>query len=130
MLRRRSRHKLVLGKTGPLGLRKFWVYQRERDTHTYVVGITGKGKSKLLEHILFQDITQGRECGVLDPHSDLVDDLLQYLMANPKKSKTHWDRIIYFDPSRKDYLIPFNVLKTELSPYETAQNILEAFRRT
>lgn len=130
MLWRRSRHSLELGKSGPLGLRRYWISEYERETHTYVVGITGKGKSKLLEHILFQDIVGGRGCGVLDPHSDLVDDLLLYLLSNPEKAKDHWDRIIYFDPARTDYLVPFNVLDSGLTPYETAQNVVEAFRRT
>ena len=72
----------------------------------------------------------GRGCGVLDPHSDLIGDLFQYLAANPERVEEQWDRIIYFDPSRDDYLLPFNVLDTGLNPYETAQNVVEAFRRT
>jgi len=130
MLFRRNKDNLELGTTKLFGLSRIRVHQSERETHTYVVGITGKGKSKLLEHILFQDIVSGRGCGVLDPHSDLIDDLLNYLLTNPKKSRDHWDRIIYFDPSRQDYLIPFNVLDSGLPPYETAQNVVEAFRRT
>ena len=61
---------------------KFRIHNSERETHTYVVGITGKGKSKLLEHILYQDIIAGRGCGVLDPHSDLIEDLLKYLLTS------------------------------------------------
>jgi hypothetical protein len=130
MFLRKRKHKIALGKTGRLGLSRLRIHESERHTHTYVVGITGKGKSKLLEHILFQDIIHGRGCGVLDPHSDLVEDLLQYLHSHPDKAQSHWDRIIYFDPSRRDYLVPFNVLNTPYSPYETAQNIVEAFQRT
>ena len=126
----KKKDNLELGTTGPFGLNRFRVRQSERETHTYVVGITGKGKSKLLEHILFQDIVNGRGCGVLDPHSDLIEDLLRYLLSNPLKAQGHWERIIYFDPSRQDYLIPFNVLDSGFSPYETAQNVVEAFRRT
>ena len=96
----------------------------------YVIGITGKGKSKLLEHLLFQDITQGHGCGLLDPHGDLVDDLLRYLHSNPARSDPHWERIIYFDPTHPDYIVPFNVLATAASPYEITQNVVEAFRRT
>ncbi|MBI3734098.1 MAG: type IV secretory system conjugative DNA transfer family protein, partial [Chloroflexi bacterium] len=44
----------------------------DRTTHLYVIGLTGQGKSKFLQHGLFQDITAGRGCGVLDPHTDLV----------------------------------------------------------
>lgn len=127
---RRTRDNLELGTTGLFGLSRLRVAESDRQTHTYVVGITGKGKSKLLEHILFQDIVSGRGCGVLDPHSDLVEDLLQYLHSHPEKALPHMDRIIYIDPSRRDHLVPFNVLVSDNSPYETAQNVVEAFRRT
>jgi hypothetical protein len=126
---RRSDKYLELG-TANLGLSRVAVAEAERSTHTYVIGITGKGKSKLLEHMLFQDITAGRGCGVLDPHGDLAHDLLQYLSSYPKKLADHHKRIVYFDPARDDYLLPFNVLNSEFSPYETAQNVVEAFRRT
>lgn len=127
---RRTKDNLELGTTGLFGLSRLRVAESDRQTHTYVVGITGKGKSKLLEHILFQDIVSGRGCGVLDPHSDLVEDLLQYLHSHPEKALPHMERIIYVDPSRRDHLVPFNVLASDNSPYETAQNVVEAFRRT
>ncbi len=131
---------LVLGQTGPLPFfPRVKIPQKARAAHTYVVGITGQGKSKLLEHTLFQDITQGRGCGLLDPHSDLASDTLRYLASWHDKSymdkpylhdPKNLERIIYFDPSRTDYILPFNVLDTQFGTYETAQNIVEAFRRT
>lgn len=97
----------------------------------YVLGITGQGKSKLLEHCLFQDIVAGRGCGLLDPHTDLAQDLMSYLAtAGHFDQPDHIDRFIYFDPSTTDYLIPFNVLTTSYTPYATAMNVVEAFRRT
>ena len=47
-----------------------------RTAHMCVIGMSGKGKSKLLEHCLYQDISAGRGCGLIDPQSLLVDDLL------------------------------------------------------
>lgn len=129
-LQRKRKTTLELGRRPGFGTASYRVQDQERSTRTYVIGVTGKGKSKLLEHLLFQDVIHGRGCGVLDPHSDLADDLLRYLLSSPRRSAGHWSRIIYFDPSRDDYLIPFNVLKSGLSPYETAQNVVEAFRRT
>ena len=122
--------KLELGKQFTVGRPSLYVTPKERNTHTYVIGITGMGKSKFLEHLLFQDVIEGRGCGVLDPHSDLVDDLFRNMLSHPQKVLNQWQRIIYFDPSRSDYLIPFNVLDSGFSPYETAQNVVEAFRRT
>ncbi len=131
---------LVLGQTGPFPFfPRCRVPLKARAAHTYVVGITGQGKSKLLEHMLFQDITQGRGCGLLDPHSDLASDTLRYLATWYDKSymdrpylhrRKNLERIIYFDPSRTDFILPFNVLATLFGVYETAQNVVEAFRRT
>jgi len=123
------RCKLVLGYYGPGGLFKCCLPLEDFDTHMYVVGKTKKGKSKFLEHIAFQLITMGQGCGLLDPHADLADDLLAYL-APYLGDEAIRQRVIYFEPGREDYLVPFNVLDTPYEPYTTAQNILEALQRT
>ena len=48
---------LVLGRLGrfPISLR-FRVTASARTAHLYVIGMSGTGKSKLLEHCLYQDI--------------------------------------------------------------------------
>jgi Type IV secretion-system coupling protein DNA-binding domain len=123
---------LVLGRTGPAFF--FPAYRlrvEQRTTHMYVLGITGQGKSKLLQHCLFQDITAGRGCGLLDPHSDFARDLMAQLagtgfFGHPANQQ----RVVFFDPARTDYFIPFNVLDTGDPPYTTAINVIEAFRRT
>jgi len=124
---------LVLGKLGRFpfapGLR---ISAAARAAHMYVIGISGKGKSKLLEHCLYQDIAAGCGCGLIDPHSLLADDLLRllitkYVLDDPGIRS----RIIYVDPARTDYVIPFNVLATEAEhPYDIAASVMEAFRRT
>lgn len=48
----------------------------ERRRHTYVVGQTGTGKSTLLERMILQDIRGGRGCAVIDPHGDLIENVL------------------------------------------------------
>jgi hypothetical protein len=48
----------------------------DRDTHLYVVGRTGMGKSTLLHQIIHQDIAAGKGVGVIDPHGSLVRDVL------------------------------------------------------
>ena len=125
----RGKPHLVLGTHGPLKLLKCRLPLASFDTHMYVVGKTKKGKSKFLEHVAYQLITLGQGCGLLDPHSDLADDLLAYLSSDLMDDSLR-QRVIYFDPSRTDYLIPFNVLNAPYSAYETAQNVVEAFRRT
>jgi hypothetical protein len=94
--------------------------------------MSGKGKSKLLEYCLYQDIASGRGCGLIDPHAQLADDLLRLLATRGIFADCAIrDRLIYVDPARTDYVIPFNVLTTKAEhPYDIAATVLEAFRRT
>jgi hypothetical protein len=123
------RGELILGQYGPGWLLNCRLPLDECDTHLYVVGKTKKGKSKFLEHLAYQLITQGQGCGLLDPHADLADDLLAALEPQLEANGLG-RRIVYFDPSRQDYLLPFNVLAAPGEPYTEAQQVLEAFRRT
>jgi hypothetical protein len=107
------------------------VSTKDRAAHHYVIGLSGKGKSKHLEHCLFQDIAGGRGCGLIDPHYQLVDDLLRLLITKGVLADTSIrTKIIYVDPARLDYVVPFNVLSSPDSPYDIAASVLEAFRRT
>ena len=132
-MQKRDSGDLVLGRLGRSRFSPhFRVPVSVRTAHLYVIGLSGKGKSKFLEWCLYQDIAAGRGCGLIDPHSLLVDDLLRLLatrgvLDDPDIRK----RLIYVDPTRTDYVIPFNVLATQAEhPYDIAAAVLEAFRRT
>ena len=105
------------------------------NTHLYVVGQSGQGKSKFLQHLLAQLTTTTWGCGLFDPHSDLASDLLAQLASHPRpqpwlSQPSNRQRVIYLDPSRTDYLLPCNILRNPAStPYEIAENVIEAFRR-
>jgi hypothetical protein len=133
LLRHQDRDHLVLGRLRRFPLSPlFRLTASARAAHLYVIGMSGKGKSKLLEYCLYQDISARRGCGLIDPHSLLVDDLLRLLItqgvvADPDIRQ----QLIYVDPARTDYVIPFNVLATQAEhPYDIAAAVLEAFRRT
>jgi hypothetical protein len=124
---------LVLGRLRRLPISPvIRVTASARTAHLYVIGMSGKGKSKLLEYCLYQDIAAGRGCGLIDPHSLLVDDLLRLLVTQGVLAHPHIrHRLIYIDPARTDYVVPFNVLATQAEhPYDIAAAVLEAFRRT
>lgn len=127
----RRRHTVCLGTRGPFGLFPVSVPLASYNTHLYVVGQSGSGKSKLLQHLLFELITGGWGCGVIDPHSDLASDLIAQLFEAGWLTQSHnRRRIIFLDPARCDYLIPANLLKSSYAtPHQTAENIVEAFRR-
>lgn len=129
---RPSRRDLFLGRAGKTVLAPLYrVSYPALKAHMHVIGRSGKGKSKALEHIVCQHIANGLGCGLIDPHAALIDDLLRHLITrqildDPAIS----NRIVYVDPTRTDYIIPFNVLATEDEPYKVAASVLEAFRRT
>jgi hypothetical protein len=116
--RKRERGALVLGRQGKHMLSPpFQVSASTRTAHLYVIGMSGKGRSKLLEWCLNQDIASGRGCGLIDPHSLLVDDLLKLLITRGVLDNQNIRRqLIYVDPARTDYVIPFNVLARGRAP--------------
>lgn len=125
------RDPIRLGRVGLLGALPYAIPCAARATHLYVIGTTGQGKSKFLESLLVNDIRAGRGCGLVDPHTDLARDTLSHLLsAGFFNQPGALERVVYFDPTRADYFIPFNVLKTPAAPYALAQQVIEAFRRT
>ncbi|MFI7492980.1 type IV secretory system conjugative DNA transfer family protein [Micromonospora echinaurantiaca] len=62
--------------------------------HTHMVGQTGSGKTTLLVNLIVDDIKAGRGTIVLDPHGDLVLDVLDRIPA------TVADRVVLFDPAQ------------------------------
>lgn len=125
---------LLLGRTGKYSFfPKFHISAQSRRFHTYVVGLTGRGKSKFLQNCLVQDIMAGRGCAVIDPHGDLAKDVMNSLIDKGFFSNDHSiDRLIYVAPRRRDFVIPFNVLARpddETETYEIAQRVISAFMR-
>lgn len=126
---------ILLGTRGLFGLARIAVNCELLKNHLYLVGASGSGKSKYLQHLLFHLVTSGSGCGMIDPHSDLVSDLIAQLASCPKQhswlqDRSNRQRIIYLDPSRSDVVVPTNLLKNSYStPYEVAENIVEAFKR-
>jgi len=83
----------------------FGIKREDRRRHLYVVGKSGTGKSKMLELLIQSDIMSGQGIGVLDPHGDLVDNILRMVPEERKKD------VILFDPSDTEFPIAFNPLE-------------------
>jgi hypothetical protein len=85
---------------------------RDRSMHMYVVGATGVGKSKFLEHIVRQDIRNWRKstCGLLllDPHGAVYDGVMQWLTRH---SYIYSRPIIPIDLRRDDWVVAYNLLR-------------------
>ncbi|MBI2463982.1 type IV secretion system DNA-binding domain-containing protein [Candidatus Peregrinibacteria bacterium] len=84
---------------------KFGIKRNDRRRHLYIVGKSGTGKSKLLELLIISDILAGHGVGVLDPHGDLVDNVLKHI------PKERMDDVIYFNPADSEYPVAFNPLE-------------------
>jgi DNA helicase HerA-like ATPase len=54
----------------------FYLPEEDRATHIYVLGSSGVGKSKGLATWILSDIANGNGCGVIDPHGDLINDIV------------------------------------------------------
>src|SRR5690348_9192045 len=50
-----------------------------RNLGLYIAGLPGRGKSSLIQNLILDDISDGSGVCVIDPHGDLVDDLIHYL---------------------------------------------------
>lgn len=79
----------------------FYLPEEDRSTHVYVLGSSGVGKSKGLATWILDDIAKGNGCGVIDPHGDLVNDIVGNLNDFQNVTlveMTDPDNIIGFNP--------------------------------
>lgn len=85
---------------------EFGIKRSDRRRHLYMVGKSGSGKSKLLEMLIKADFDDGKGVAVMDPHGDLVDNVMRYIPKHRIKD------VILFDPSDTEFPIAFNPLET------------------
>lgn len=81
--------------------------ENDRRRHLYLIGQTGTGKTTLFLNMITQDILAGRGVGVVDPHGDLIEDILLHIPPEREKD------VILFDPRDRDRPLGFNILETK-----------------
>jgi hypothetical protein len=97
---------LFLGKSTYRGLaRDVFIEEDDRRRHMYIIGKTGTGKTEFLKQMIMQDIKGGEGVGVIDPHGDLIEDLLQTIP--PERAED----VILFDPSDTTRPMGLNMLE-------------------
>jgi hypothetical protein len=57
----------------------FGIKRADRMRHTYVVGKSGTGKSKMLELMIRQDIAYNHGCCVVDSQGDLCENIIDFI---------------------------------------------------
>ena len=96
-----------------------------RFAHTWIVGGSGTGKSTLVASLVLQDIEAGHCVAVLDPHGDLIDDVVARIPTERAND------VILFDPSDVEYAVGFNILRatSTLEHDLLASDLVAIFRR-
>lgn len=79
----------------------------DRLRHMYVIGKSGTGKSTLFESMISQDINNGHGIGLLDPHGETIEKVLERIPDN------RVDDVIYFDPSDIEKPVGLNLMQID-----------------
>jgi Type IV secretion-system coupling protein DNA-binding domain len=117
---------IVLGESSARGITKEVTLPNQvRDRHVYMIGRTRSGKSTLLFNMILQDILRGSGVGVIDPHGDLVQKLLEYIPERRIQDT------VYLNPTDEEHPIPLNILNasTQDSIGVLADDLVVTFRR-
>lgn len=100
-----DRPEVTIGERHDWGTsRSFGISATDQRQHMYIIGKTGSGKTTLLRNLILQHITLGHGVGVIDPHGDLVEELLNHIP--PRRA----DHFVYFNPGDIESPVGFNLL--------------------
>ena len=92
---------LLLGFDGrgrPLSLA-----DKDRKTHAHIIGSSGSGKSKFLEHLMRQDLKRRQGFCLIDPHGTLYDAVLDWASHQVLERK-----VIQLNLSQPGMVLGFN----------------------
>jgi len=102
-----QQHTLRMGTRETFGgVQPFGLSRIDRRQHVYVLGKTGTGKTTFLRNLILQDIENGEGVGVIDPHGDLAEDLLDHIPSR------RTDDVVYFHPADGEATVGLNLLKS------------------
>ena len=79
--------------------------RKDRGRHHYIIWKSGWGKSVFISYLARQDTWNGDGICVIDPHGDLVEDVLAYIP--PERAKD----VILFDPADDERPMGLNILE-------------------
>lgn len=97
---------LLLGYNTYRGIKKEIRFkQADRRRHTYIIGKSGVGKSVLQADMIVQDIENGHGVCVLDPHGDLISDILSRIPTQRSED------VIIFSPADTQRPMAMNLLE-------------------
>lgn len=105
--------------------KKFGIKRDDRRQHMYVIGKTGVGKTSLLKNMALQDIKNGEGLGIIDPHGEFAEDVLDEIPSY------RINDVVYFNPADTDYPVSFNPLEVPDTKYKhlIASGLMSAFTK-
>jgi hypothetical protein len=98
--------------------------REQRLRHTFIAGATGSGKTTLLKTIAISDMENGNGICVIEPHGDLIDELLEHV------PESRYRDVVLIDPADVSP-VPLNILSghTEIERTLLASDLTSIFRR-
>lgn len=105
--------------------RVFGIKKHDHRRHMYIIGKSGTGKSSLMKNMIVADIHAGEGVGLIDPHGELADFILDYIPED------RIDDVVYFNPGDLEFPIGFNPLyiKDKNQRDLVADGILAVFKK-
>lgn len=104
----------------------FGIKRRDRARHMYVIGKSGSGKSKLQEQLIKNDIESGQGVCVIDPHGDLIENVIPFIPEERIKD------VIFFNATDEEYPVSFNPIEKVDKIYrqQVATGLIEIFKKS
>src|SRR3989338_1511868 len=103
----------------------FGIKRNDRRRHMYIVGKSGVGKSKLLELLIRQDVAYGHGVCLIDPHGDVIQEILDFVPEERIKD------VVVIDPSDTKFPVSFNPLQN-IHPemkHQLTQGLIEVMEK-
>lgn len=103
----------------------FGIKRGDRRKHLYIIGKSGVGKSKLLELLIRQDIAYGHGLCLMDPHGDVIEEILKFIPQKRAKD------VIIIDPTDVEHPVSFNPL-ANVDPtfkHQLTQGLIEVMEK-
>jgi hypothetical protein len=105
--------------------RRFGIKRADRHHHMYIIGKTGTGKSTLIANLARQDALHGEGFALLDPHGDLVEQVLRSVPEERQKD------LIYFNVPDMAHPVAFNPLESAQPAFRSlvASGLISVFKK-